>query len=49
MLHLQRKRIQKDVNLPMKFDYDIMKNPNNLILSQMSFRQYIGDILVRMY
>jgi len=36
-------------NLPMKFDYTIDKNPNNLILLDNSeFIDYIGDILLEL-
>ena len=32
--------------LPLKFTYDIKKNPNNIDTENEDFRQYIGDILV---
>jgi len=32
--------------LPLKFTYDIKKNPNNIDTQTEEFRQYIGDILV---
>ena len=32
--------------LPLKFTYDIKKNPNNVDTQTEDFRQYIGDILV---
>ena len=32
--------------LPLKFTYDIKKNPNNVDTQTEEFRQYIGDILV---
>ena len=32
--------------LPLKFTYDIKKNPNNVNTDEESFRQYIGDILI---
>ena len=32
--------------LPLKFTYDIKKNPNNMNTEDEEFRQYIGDILV---
>ena len=32
--------------LPLKFTYDIKKNPNNIDTESEDFRQYIGDILV---
>ena len=40
---------QDDGRLPMKFDYTIDKNPNNLILLDNSeFIDYIGDILLEL-
>ena len=35
-----------DGQLPLKFTYDIKKNPNNVNTDEESFRQYIGDILI---
>ena len=32
--------------LPLKFTYEIKKNPNNVDTESEVFRQYIGDILV---
>ena len=32
--------------LPLKFTYEIKKNPNNVDTESEDFRQYIGDILV---
>ena len=32
--------------LPLKFTYDIKKNPNDMNTEDEEFRQYIGDILV---
>ena len=32
--------------LPLKFTYDIKKNPNNVDTDSEDFRQYIGDILI---
>ena len=32
--------------LPLKFDYDIKKNPNNVDTTSIDFRNYIGDILI---
>ena len=32
--------------LPLKFTYDIMANPNNEDIKSTDFRNYIGDILV---
>ena len=32
--------------LPLKFTYDVKKNPNNVDVQGDEFRQYIGDILV---
>ena len=34
------------VELPLKFTYDIMPNPNNEDIKSIDFRNYIGDILV---
>ena len=40
---------QKDGKLPMKFDYTVRKNPNNLILlDNKEFIDYIGDILLEL-
>ena len=39
----------KDGKLPMKFDYTVDKNPNNLILlDNEEFIDYIGDILLEL-
>jgi len=36
-----------DGTLPMKFDYDIIRNPNNLeVADDEDFMEYIGDILL---
>ena len=35
-----------DGALPMKFDYDIMKNPNNVDVDKQDFINFIGDILI---
>ena len=35
-----------DGQIPLKFTYDIKKNPNNVDTQTEDFRQYIGDILV---
>ena len=32
--------------LPLKFTYDVMTNPNNEDVKSDNFRNYIGDILV---
>ena len=32
--------------LPLKFDYDIKKNPNDVDTASIDFRNYIGDILI---
>ena len=32
--------------LPMKFDYDVKANPNNVDTTSIEFRNYIGDILI---
>jgi hypothetical protein len=34
--------------LPMKFDYDILKNPNNVDTDNQDFINHIGDILVEL-
>ena len=41
------KEENKDGTLPMKFDYTIKQNPNNLDLNEnVEFLNYIGDILI---
>ena len=41
------KNENKDGTLPMKFDYTIKQNPNNLDLNEnVDFLNYIGDILI---
>jgi len=41
------KEENKDGTLPMKFDYTIKQNPNNLDLNEnVDFLNYIGDILI---
>ena len=41
------KNENKDGTLPMKFDYTIKQNPNNLDLNEnVEFLNYIGDILI---
>ena len=35
-----------DGQLPLKFTYDIKKNPNNVDTTTAEFRNYIGDILI---
>ena len=35
-----------DGELPLKFTYDIMANPNDDDIKSIDFRNYIGDILV---
>ena len=35
-----------DGELPLKFTYDIMANPNDEDIKSIDFRNYIGDILV---
>ena len=35
-----------DGKLPMKFDYDILRNPENKDVDSQEFIDYIGDILV---
>lgn len=37
-----------DGTLPMKFDYDIIKNPNEIDTNSQEFINYIGDILVEL-
>ena len=37
-----------DGTLPMKFDYDIIKNPENIDTNNQEFINYIGDILVEL-
>ena len=37
-----------DGTLPMKFDYDIIKNPNEIDTNTQEFINYIGDILVEL-
>jgi hypothetical protein len=32
--------------LPLKFDYDIKKNPNDVDTTSEDFKHYIGDILI---
>lgn len=34
--------------LPMKFDYDILKNPNNVDTDNQDFINHIGDILIEL-
>jgi len=34
--------------LPMKFDYDIIRNPNNVDTESQDFINHIGDILVEL-
>jgi len=36
----------KEGKLPLKFDYDIMSNPNKSDVKCEEFKQYIGDILI---
>ena len=35
-------------NLPMRFDYDILQNPNKIELDTNEFVDHIGDILVEL-
>ena len=37
-----------DGTLPMKFDYDIIKNPDNIDTNNQEFIDYIGDILIEL-
>jgi len=37
-----------DGKLPMKFDYDIIRNPNNVDTESQDFINYIGDILIEL-
>ena len=32
--------------IPLKFDYDVKVNPNNIDTTSVDFRNYIGDILI---
>ena len=32
--------------IPLKFDYDVMNNPNKSSVESEEFKQYIGDILI---
>ena len=32
--------------IPLKFDYDVKVNPNNIDTTSEDFRNYIGDILI---
>ena len=38
----------KHGNLPMRFDYDILQNPNKIELDTNEFVDHIGDILVEL-
>jgi hypothetical protein len=42
------KEEKQDGTLPMKFDYTVLKNPNNLKLDNQAFIDYIGDILIEL-
>jgi hypothetical protein len=37
-----------DGTLPMKFNYDIIKNPENIDTNSQEFINYIGDILIEL-
>ena len=39
---------RSDGTLPMKFDYDIIKNPNEVDTNTQEFINYIGDILIEL-
>jgi hypothetical protein len=39
---------KSDGTLPMKFDYDIIKNPNEVDTNTQEFINYIGDILIEL-
>jgi hypothetical protein len=39
---------RSDGTLPMKFDYDIIKNPNDVDTNTQEFINYIGDILIEL-
>ena len=39
---------KSDGTLPMKFDYDIIKNPNEVDTNSQEFINYIGDILIEL-
>lgn len=38
----------KDGKLPMKFDYTLLKNPDNVDTTTQEFIDYIGDILIEL-
>ena len=40
------KEEKSDGTLPMKFDYDILQNPNQIDIDKNEFIDYIGDILL---
>jgi len=42
------KEPRKDGTLPMKFDYEIIKNPDEIKFDEQEFINYIGDILVEL-
>jgi len=39
---------KEDGTLPMRFEYDIIKNPDEIKFDQQEFIDYIGDILVEL-
>ena len=39
---------KSDGTLPIKFDYDIIKNPNEVDTNTQEFINYIGDILIEL-
>ena len=41
-----RNKENADGTLPMKFDYDVIFNPNETDLDKQEFIDYIGDILI---
>lgn len=42
------KNPKEDGKLPMKFDYDIIRNPGEVNVDNQEFIDYIGDILVEL-
>jgi hypothetical protein len=42
------KEPKEDGTLPMRFEYEIIKNPNAIEFNEQEFINYIGDILVEL-
>tara|TARA_Y100001958_G_C20976776_1_gene369555 strand:+ start:325 stop:645 length:321 start_codon:yes stop_codon:yes gene_type:complete len=42
------KEEKPDGTLPMKFDYTVVRNPNNVDIDDGTFIDYIGDILIEL-